>query len=235
MPNVDLVFSKKTLSPGVMVFAGLLGAAGITLIVFGLQGSRFLLFPLRPGEKMGDLTSPSFRDGELKRVTIGDPIVCASPTVQYEGAGRDVYTYFSVQQRQQGQWVTVYGSGVAGVHVGPPNPGVTSALTRYYLVSDTEDQNIAGTLNGRAYDLHFPIRSLGALPWPGSPLVSPICGAPPVPGPASAVLLVYQNQSLSNDAADADGFSSPTCGSALVNHARKPVFVKEYSNAIRFI
>lgn len=220
MPQATVVTVKKPV-PAVYAIAGLLALGGVGLMLLAFRGRDPLggLNPWRPGEDPQDLRSPNLDGAGQIAVRRGDPFAALRPTVKYGGPGRDVYTYFRIVQNQGGTWVTVYGSGVAGVHVGPPNPGVTSALTEYYLVSPQEVQP------------NFPAcvsQSLCAFPHPGSN-VSPICGAPAQPGAAMAVLEIYENQSLSGNPADADGFSSPTC------NPRVAILRREYPDKILFV
>lgn len=220
MPQVTVVGVKKPV-PAVYAISALLGLSGVALIIFALRGKDPLggLNPWRPGEDPQDLRSPNLELAGQIAVSRGTPFAALRPTLKYGGPGRDVYTYFRIVQNQGGTWVTVYGSGVAGVHVGPPNPGVTSALTEYYLVSPQEVQP------------PFPqcvAQSLCAFPWPGAN-VSNICGAPAQPGNATAVLEIYENQSQSGNPADADGFSSPTCNN------RVAILRKSYPDKILFV
>ncbi len=217
MADVTLIGVKKP-NPAVYAISGVLALGGIGLIVLGFRGGVSLgaTGPLRPGETLDTLRSPNLDAAGQIVVSIGDPIAAQRPTARYSGPGRDTYTYFRILQQFGGQWVTVYGSGVAGVHVGPPSG--PSALTEYYLVAPNEVQPPFA---------QCVAQSLCAFIWPGAE-VSNICGRAPRPGPATAVLEVYQNQHLSGNAADADGFSSPTCNSRL------PVFRREYPNKIMF-
>ena len=220
MPEMTVIQAKKPV-PAVYAIAGLLGFSGVALILLAFRGKDPLggLNPWRPGEDPQNLRSPNLDASGQITVQRGAPVAALRPTVEYGGPGRDVYTYFRIVQEQGGTWVTVYGSGVAGVHVGPPNPGVTSALTEYYLVAPTEVQPPFA---------QCVAQSLCAFPWPGTQ-VSNICGAPAQAGSAMAVLEIYENASLSGNPADADGFSSPTCNN------RVAIFRKEYPNKILFV
>jgi len=136
-------------------------------------------------------------------------IFAVRPQVTYKGPGRDTFTYMAIRQLQRGQLVTVYATGVAGVHVGPaPAPAV------FDLVGASQPQP----------DAACPQQSLCAMPWPGV-AVNPISGAPPVVGSASLYLEVYQRKFPE----DADGFSSPSFNN------RKWVAQKIYGNLVTFI
>lgn len=226
MPNGQLVVIKKPRTE-VMVVAGLMAVGGVALILLalrkGISGAFGPLAPLGPGESLTDIRSANLdAAGVLTLQAHGvQGLPALDPTVIYQGAGRDTFSYFQVKQFQSGQWVTVYGSGVAGVHVGPaPIP------TRYHLVSAEECQPTG-----------CPSLSLCAFPWPGnvgvsglcqgSPItqVTPICGAAPIPGHAVAAIEIYERKT----AADGDGFTSPTC------NPRIPVARREFAGKIMFI
>lgn len=219
MPNgrTDVLAIRKA-KPEVLIGAAALGIGGIVLIVMATrkQGPSIPTNPLGPGESLGDLTSPTFSGQVALPITLarGANLAALRPTVVYQGPGRDTFSYFRVMQVQGGVWTTVYGSGVAGVHVGP-----ASTPTRYDLVSPDEIQPTG-----------CPSQSLCALIYPG-PLTTPICGAPPQAGPATAVLEIYELKFP----ADADGFSAPTC--VHEGALRKPVQggVRIWTDAIRFV
>jgi hypothetical protein len=104
--------------------------------------------------------------------------------------------------------VSVYGSGVAGVHVGPAD-----TLTEFDLVSPQQPQPEGAQP-----------QSLTAYPYPGT-VPTPVCGVHPEAGPATVWLTVYGKKHVS----DADGFSSPTCMQRVV--VKRSVF----PNKIMFV
>ena len=193
----------------IIAIAAAVGLGGVALILLGLKGKAGIggLAPLGPGEFMGSPASAFLEGTGVITVPVMGAIAATRPQVQYSGPGRDAYTYFRIVQNQGGRAVTVYGSGVAGVHVGPANTPTT-----FDLVSPSQPEPPG-----------CPAQALCAYPWPGV-LPTPICGGPPRPGPADAVLEVYERRT----AADADGFSSPTC------NGRVPVARKLYPNKVLF-
>lgn len=197
---------------GPLVAAGVLGVGGIALIVYAIAkgggAPTPATGPLGPGETMGKPTSPTLDQSTQIPVRRGDRIAAVRPTVTYSGPGRDTFTQFSIKQQRGGQWVTVYASGVAGVHVGP-----SPSVAPWNLVSPEEIQPPG-----------CPPQSLCAFPFPGvGP--NPICGAPAQAGPASAYIEVFERRLPQ----DADGFSSPTC------NGRIPVAVRVWANKILFV
>jgi len=206
---------------GPLVVAGILGAGGIALILYAVAKGGGAptpgISPLRAGEAMGQPTSPNVEGAAQIQIRRGDTFAALRPTVTYLGTGRDTFTQFSIRQQQGGQWVTVYASGVAGVHVGP-----SPQLANWDLVSPQQLQP-AGC----------PGQSLCCFPFPGvGP--NPICGAPAAAGPASAYLEVFQRvENITGPwpagSGDDPGFASPTC------NGRIPVAVKVWPNKIMFV
>jgi hypothetical protein len=208
-----------------LVVAGLLGVGGIALIVYAIAKGGGApdpdKGPMRPGETMGDPTSATMQAPGPVNIRRGDRLSVLRPTVGYSGPGRDAFTQFSIRQEQRGQWVTVYASGVAGVHVGP-----SPQAANWDLVSPNQPQP-----SGCA------AQSLCAFAWPGveGPVgffPNPICGAPPQPGPASAYLEVFErvgNISGPFIGPYDPGFASPTC------NKRIPVAVKVWPGKIVFV
>ncbi len=219
MPNGQ-VATRPRRSEIIALSAGL-GAGGLLLIVLGLRGGRAPISGVRgprPGESWGEPFSRAFEQ-EIGRIQIPAamaqpntfPISMVRPQWLYQGPGRNAYSHFRLLQVQRGQLVTVYGSGVAGVHVGP-----AARPTVFDLVSPTQPQPPG-----------CQPQSLCAFPWPGVP-PTPIAGAPPQPGYADAYLEIYEDAALSGDPRDADGFSSPTFNN------RVPAVRRIYKNAVRF-
>jgi hypothetical protein len=168
---------------------------------------------IAPGEFISMPISPTLEGGDVIAMRIGQTIPAMIPSVMYQGPGRDTFSYFRIVQNQGGQEVTVQGSGVAGVHVGPcDEPSV------FYLVSPDQVQPPG-----------CPAQALCAYTWPG-PIPTPICGAPPQPGYATALLEIYQVGAPQ----DADGFSSPTCGTDEYPVPRVPVVWKRYTSKILY-
>jgi len=194
-----------------LIVAGLMGVGGVVLIVYAIAkgggAPRPPTNPLEPGEAMGEPSTPTLElEGQIS-IRRGDRFAVLAPTVPYRGSGRDTYSQFSIKQQQGGQWVTVYASGVAGVHVGP-----SPSLASWDLVSPDQPQPTG-----------CPGQSLCAFPFPGvGP--NPICGAPAQQGVASAYVEVFERKY----AQDADGFASPTC------NGRIPVSVRMWPNKFIF-
>ena len=231
----------------------LIGLAVLTAVA----GGGLILLALGKGSSAGGGGFPS-QYGTIYGVTVpGAPSTAAlavdatganggathltipTPIVDYAGPGVDMYTYAQIKQVVNGSVRTVWGSGVAGVHVGPPNPGATSARASYPLVSAQEPQPCNAS----------PAAQLTLIPWPGNffycggtcgqgatngnevctPGTDPyfpntwatpgtgICGAPPTRGIKGDLhIQIYGNAQANTQAGrscpgDADGFSSPTC------------------------
>lgn len=203
---------------GIVALSTLLGLGGFAAIVYaltrslpGAPGSA----PLNPGEGMTNLHAANLEaptPGGLQIAITGAveiPYISAvRPRVTYVGPGRDTFTYFAIRQVQRGALVTVYASGVAGVHVGP-----ASVPMVFDLVSPSQPQPEG-----------CPAQSLCANAWPGFP-ENPVCGAPPIPGPASVYLEIYERRYP----VDADGFSNPSCND------RRWVAQKVYPNKVTFL
>jgi len=223
---VDMMVVKKPV-PGVYVVSGLLVVGGLALVL--LSGSkkggaytqgvtdttgRFgPVNPLQSGEVLQNLWVYGVL-AQAGAITVrrGDLINAQTTSAEYQGPGRDCYTYFRVVQQQGGQWVNVYGSGIAGIHVGPPVSDA-SAPTRFPLVAPDQPQPAGCTIQG-----------LCAFPWPG-PAPCPLNGASPAAGLGTVLMEIYEKRY----AADADGFSSPTYNN------RVPVFRSYWPDKIRFI
>lgn len=185
----------------VLALSGLLVVGGMALVLSGLSNKgggggasdEFgKLAAVHPDETVGVPTVAGIGTGVLP-VQIGQPFALVNPTVSYAGPGRDTYTHMRVVQFRNSHWITVYGTGVGGVHVGPSNE-----VRNFALISPDELQPPG-----------CPPQSLCAFPWPGAE-VSPINGAPADLGKATVLLEIYQNSQQSGNPADADGFSSPT-------------------------
>lgn len=207
----DVVFAKKP-KTDVMALAALLGASGVALIAWSLTQRKPIADapnPLGAGEKLDGLASLSLdQDFTIEVPAAGTGlIIVGAPHVRYTGPGRDCYTYAQIKQYQHGQWVTVYGSGIAGIHL-PEGTG-----QQFNLVPPTQTQPEG-----------CPQLSLCCQKWPGTQ-ENPICGAPPARGLASVLLEVYEKRYP----VDADGFSSPTC-----NPTRRPVARRVYSDKVLF-
>jgi len=181
-----------------------LGIGGLVLVGIALASGGKGGQPIPEGHKFGRIITEIDGIAGTIHLQAGKPLMLYNPAVEYQGPGIDVFTYFSLRQRQGGSDVTVYGSGVAGVHVGP-----AGSMMAFRLVSDTQPQPADGTCNRDG-------KSAG--PWMccyiwGSPSTrpTPICGAPPVAGPADILIECFLKAADSGNPADADGFSSPTC------------------------
>lgn len=213
MAQKDIMVIKK---PGdnVKAVAVGMGVAGAALILYSMTrrpAGAGSLNPLAPGEKLEGLASASMDMSgtiEMSSATGAGFIIVTRPTVRYLGPGRNAYTTVQIKQYQLGQWVTVYGSGIAGSLLAP-----ATILTPYDLVPASQPQP-AGC----------PSQALCAQRWQGD-WMNPICGAPPVPGVADVHLEIYERRYQ----VDADGYSSPSC-----NATRKPVARRVYSNKIMF-
>lgn len=192
----------------------LLGGLGITSIIIALQSGKGAdaigpLAELQSGEMLGPIRCATFETNERIGVRLGQLVTAARPQVEYSGGGRDAFTYFRIVQKQGGTWVTVYGSGLAGAHL-----AASSSPALNILVPDSQAQPPQCARN-----------NLCAWPWPGpcepptlpcaagSRYVTPIAGAPAQPGPATALLEIYQRRFPE----DGDGFASPT------ERGRRPV------------
>lgn len=194
----------------VELIAGLMAAGGIALVLSGLRsgtgdggdggdgggdhgGSDIFgtISPVSGNESMGQVSSSGLSAGRIP-LQIGQKLALQTPIVGYAGPGRNTYTYARILQQMgvgAGQWVTVYGSGVAGVHIGP-----AASVFNFPLVSPTEVQ-----------DPLYPPGSLVLEQYPGPPATS-ISGAPPELGAGTLILEIYQRATT----ADGDGFASPT-------------------------
>lgn len=211
----NVVVSKQKSSA--IVVAGLMGVGGLALVFLGLKktapagvppGGTYdelgPLAPLQPGEKITDLALSNIMGAGTNSASPGQIINVGTPTCSYVGPGRRFYTYVRIVQNQNQQLVTVAGSGVAGVGV-PPSTGSSVQLVASNQPQPPECNN--GT----------PGAVMCVVPWPGVK-PTPVCGAPVSFGnpPAAAaaawlVLEVYQDSQASGKAADADGYSAPTC------------------------
>ena len=180
---------------------------GLALLLMNL-GKGEPVNPPPPGSVFRDLTAALLSTPSTIDVVRGQPIMLVDPTVLYQGPGMDTYTYFQVKQIQNGVKVSVQGSGVAGVHVGP-----ATTLPPFHLVAADQPE-----------PPDCPARGLCAYVWPG-PEPAPICGAPPQPGYADAYLEIYQRR----DPQDHDGFASPTC------NGRIPIMRLKLANKVRYL
>lgn len=211
MPEADVMKINKPRAE-VYAISGLVVLGGLGLVLLASRAGAPGLgptAPLEPDEAMADLQSPILDQPGILQVRRGLPVAATMPTIRYQGPGRDTFSHFRIVQLRGGDWVTVYASGVAGVHVGP-----AAELTTYPLVSPEEVQP-AGC----------PQQSLCAFPWPGTE-DHPICGAPADPGMATAVLEIYERKT----AKDGDGFASPSCNLRVPLEPRNV-----YMNKVQFI
>ena len=217
----DIAVVKKP-KPEIMAISALLAIGGVGMIVLwamqrGQEGHGDLK-PIAPGEFMSLPISPALEGSAVTPLLIGQVLAVTRPSVIYQGPGRDTFTYAQIKQNigPGGQAVTVYGSGVAGVHVGP-----ASEPTVFDLVAEDQPQTPG-----------CPQYGLCMEGWPGTG-VSPICGMPPRAGYADVYLQVYQIR----DPQDGDGFTSPTCGwgdTPETMRPRVPVIHKVYRKKILF-
>ena len=217
MPEKDIIMVKKP-KPEVLALSGLLvlGGLGAVLLAMKAGGGGETIRPI-PDGKLEGLGSPNLDAAGTFQISRTAKFAALLPYVHYIGTGRSVYSFFQIKQLINGEMVTVFGSGVAGVFLAP-----AAILTQYALVSAQEVQP-PGCPSGQ---------NLCAEPWPGNE-TTPICGAPPRVGPADAVLEIYQNATQSGNPADADGFSSPTC----MHDGRLRIWIAQrvYKNKIQFI
>lgn len=208
-------------SGGLVIWTALSGKQGAPGLPPGTHydalGTQYPIVPLLPGETIQAIRTPSFDSGPI-RVTLGQPVVAARPQAVYQGPGRDAYTYCRVLQQgiAGSQWVTVYGSGIAGFHL-----PASATPTPLDLVNPAQPQPPG---------CGCPTQGLCAYPWTQTinPCISStgICGAPAVLGrPTILAIEIYEKKYP----ADADGYSSPTC--YVVNGQRRmPVFRQLWQN-----
>jgi hypothetical protein len=199
-----------------------IGGGALLVFLATRKGGDGALAPLKPGETLDSLYTPTLdSSSSVIEVTIGQPFPVLNPQARYGGSptGRDTYTHFRIVQND----ITVYGSGVAGVHLGVPDGPV--APQQYYLVSPNEPQP-AGCPAGQ---------HLCCFPWPGLP-PTPICGAAPRPGLATGIFEIYECSHPVGDPQHDRCFESPSCiaRDASGRPARLPVARKTYPNRIRF-
>lgn len=215
MPNQTAAIMIKKPKPEIMALSALLAVSGVGMILWFLKGKAAVgygaLKKISADELMSMPIAPGLESDIAIALKIGQILEIPNPTVMYEGPGRDTYTYLRAVQIQGTQEVTVMGSGLAGVHVGPAGDP-----TIFNLVAEDQAQPVGP-----------PRAALLAYNWPG-PTPCPISGAPPVVGYADVLLEIYQNQTESGDPRDADGFSSPTY------NGRVPIQVKRYRQKILF-
>lgn len=143
------------------------------------------------------------------RIPIGQTLELKGNTILYQGPGRDVFTAARIIQQMGDQWVTVYGSGIAGIHL-----YASPVMKEFALVPSDPPSALGG--------------SLVLYPWPPgpSPTSNPICGQAAVPG-LDAILLLEVFGICSS--ADADGYSSVTC------MKRQPLRRHEYDGKVAFV
>lgn len=174
----------------------------------------------------------SWADGK-----IGNIVKASLPWVFYDGPGQNTYTYLRVVQNN----ITVMGSGVAGIWVGPSNerggcdtPPCPTADKKYALVAPNQpqpnpDQSCPqwGQTNTGSW--------LDAWMFPGPWCIdagqkrfpTPICnGQYPRIGAADVYLEIYQKKYPN----DVDGFAAPICGAG-----RKVCRRTVYKNKVDFI
>ena len=193
---------KKGYDKEIITLSALLGVTGIGIIVLGLRGAAATMGGIR-GVTVTELESGP------KQVSLGDVIQIVAPKALWQGPDRDLFTYLDIRQKQpNGDWASVYGSGVAGLHV-PACP--QAAWVNLVAPDQPEPPDCAA-------------QGLCAYPYPGridpntGSIPTPICGAPAQVGPATARLLIFT-----------DGFAAPTCNN------RKPIYLKEWANVINFV
>lgn len=200
-------------------------AGGIGLLIVGLagQGDPNGLPPLRPLPAGVELGNPQINPDVVSsfplHVGTNVPFVLQihSPFVQYRGP---VWGTFTFARLMQGR-ITVAGSGIAAVNVGPG----LHVPTQYDLVSPTQLQ----PEGDHAADLRI-------YPWPGPPgcgttPTAPGCinGAPPALGYADLVLEIYGNAAQTGDPNEGNGL-----GSVTYTH-RIPYARTIYPNAVQFV
>lgn len=156
------------------------------------------------------IVEPSLPAGEIQ-VKIGQPFTIAGLYANYNGGtgggpGLNCYTYMQIKQVINGQWVSVYGSGVAGVFVGNPAdrpPG----QTQYVLVSPNQSQPDGTTGN----KLTAYIAPGGAPDSAGKPGGTPVCGALPLKTQLATLYIEVYPQIDPTNGSAAINFSAPTC------------------------
>ena len=231
-------YSQTTTRDEVLILAGLLGLAGIGALLLngssGSGGGANTSSPCAPQGAPASLGNPHAVDQPAPNahvpLTRGQQFFLHELSTTYtETFAIDVYTYAQITQNG----VTVYGSGVAGVAVGPisqPDPcmGDINQMYNTALVSPCQPQIGGGVGN-----------YLSLQPWepatgPSNGLTPPICGRAAVVGPADLEILIYGNQAETGNPADggigaAAGFGSPTC------NGRKCIRKIIVPNAINFV
>jgi len=218
MANRELIVVRKP-RPEIYAIAGVTGLVGLYLLLQGAKGggksdALGAWDPLGSNHSLSNLRSLSLDAPGSITVPIGQNIIAADPKVTYAGPGMDTYSYCRIVQQRSGQWVTVQGSGVAGVHIGPPNGPSTAAE---YELAD-EPVVPCGDHN-----------DLCAIVYPG-PDATPISGAPPLPGAAMAVLEIYACSHPVGDPQHPLCFASPT-----QPPGRRPVLRRLYPNKINYV
>ncbi len=207
MPEKAAVYSKSS-DKGLLVFSGIVAAAGIGLIVLGLKGggsSEPGVGGLKPGESFSDFQwdALGMLDAQNKfpiQIGSGEIIRLGAPTALYVGPGRNMFAYARVMQNQPGHgYVTVYGSGIAG-----SNLPATPSPTQYHLVPTTQVEPVC-----------CPAQALCLGAWPGPPNAdcsghdpsNPICGGPPIAGYGDLFIQIYGDE----QPVDGGGYASPSC------------------------
>ncbi len=223
MPQQQGAIIVKKPKPEIMALSALMALGGVGMVLWFLKSKAVSGYgPLKKitaTELMSMPIAAGLESDMAIALKIGQILEIPNPTVMYEGPGRDTFSYLRAVQLQGTQEVTVMGSGIAGVHVGP-----ASEPTVFNLVAEDQPQPVG------------PARAaLLAYNWPGPPGATPsdpspcpISGAPPQVGYADVLLEIYQKQADSGDPRDADGFASPTY------NGRVPVMYKLYRNKILF-
>lgn len=200
-----------------LLIAALVGLGGIGLIYLASKGGGAGPVDsgcLAPGDEMSLPFGPNLTDSGVITMQGDQTLDVANPAVYYKGAGRDVYTAARIVQDQGAGrgLITVYGSGIAGVHLMP-----SSALAANALVPPSQQQP-AGVDPG----------VLRLYPFRGhDPASNPICGWDAFPGPADLYLEVFGICNIARDGVD--GFASVTCNN------RVPVRRKVWQGKILFV
>lgn len=150
-------------------------------------------------ERISDPASASIVSAGIIGKVRGVTIDVVQPVIQYQGPGRNLYTSARIVQNQgwdpirnvERGWITVYGSGIAGIYI-PASP--TPKL--FALVPSSPISTLGGTLT--------------MYPFPGPPnsQANQICGWDAYPGKATLLIEVF---GLCRSSDGADGFASVTC------------------------
>ena len=214
-----------------IAFGALAALVGVGLALRGISGApsggtgpppnnggRPAPTGLKSGEQLRVLVNLSQFSSLIVPVSGAAEITLTNPTCQYQGPGREIYTYWEVKQNVNLNGVTTYAtvmaSGIADVDL-----PASSSLATFGMVSPTEVQPC--TNSGASVLTALAWNQL--MQWPcGEAMEPPFCGAPPAPNSKGDIWIwVFQNSTESGNPADSTtGDASPTCGAGI---SRAPV------------